>query len=287
MSNWGGWYPPTRPIDVEGGIKARSKRGAIGQTWWSERFISVLESFGMGSRLTRGKNYARRGQVLDLWVEPGVVTADVQGSRRKPYRVRIGLAAFGKADWGRVIAALTEDAWYAAKLLAGQMPEEIVGLFESLGLSLFPTRSAELTMDCTCPDWSVPCKHLAAVFYLLAERFDEDPFEVLAWRGRDREELLGALSARRTGAEPADRDELPDPVVPLAETLSSFWSAPEAGASAAAVCATASATGHTVRAPSDALLSQLPPVGLSVRGVPIVEALRPAYQALGSAPATV
>ena len=42
-------------------------------------------------------------------------------------------------------------------------------------------------MRCSCPDSEVPCKHLAATFYLLAEAFDEDPFLILRWRGRDRE----------------------------------------------------------------------------------------------------
>jgi uncharacterized Zn finger protein len=266
VSEWGGWYPPSRPIQVEGGIRARSKRGAIGESWWSERFIEILESFGMGSRLTRGKNYARRGQVLDLWVEPGAVAADVQGSRRKPYRVRVGLPAFGKAEWGRVMEALAEDAWHTAKLLAGELPTEMVALFESLGLDLFPSKSSDLTMDCTCPDWSVPCKHLAAVFYLLAERFDEDPFEVLAWRGRDREDLLDTLSAMRVGSVPADRDEVPDPVAALADCLDSYWSMPFPVS-----------RGTAVHAPPGALLAQLPPVGVAVRGVPLVEALRPAY----------
>jgi uncharacterized Zn finger protein len=252
---------------VEGGIKARSKRGGIGESWWSGRFIAVLESFGMGSRLTRGKNYARRGQVLDLRVEAGSVTADVQGSRPRPYRVRIGLSAFGKAEWGQVIEALSQDAWYTAKLLAGEMPEEIVGLFESLGLNLFPAKSGDLTMDCSCPDWSVPCKHLAAVFYLLAERFDEDPFEVLGWRGRDREELLDALSAARVGSVPADREDVPDPVAPLSGCLERYWDMPAPVARAA-----------PVHAPAEALLAQLPPIGLAVRRAPLAEALRAAYR---------
>ncbi len=57
MSDW--FPPPARPRAVEGGLKARSRRGAIAQTWWSERFIQVLESMGLGSRLARGRNYAR------------------------------------------------------------------------------------------------------------------------------------------------------------------------------------------------------------------------------------
>jgi uncharacterized Zn finger protein len=268
--NWSGWYPPpSRPITVDGGLKARSRRGAIGQTWWSERFIAVLESFQLGGRLARGKNYARRGQVLDLSIAPGMVSASVQGSRRRPYRVRIGLAAFGKGDWLRLGEALAANAWYAAKLLAGEMPEDIEELFAGLDLPLFPTSARELSMDCSCPDWSVPCKHLAAVFYLLAERFDDDPFEILAWRGRDREALLAALAAARSGGVAADQQG--DAArAPLSAAVDAFYAPPAELPRLAAV-------------PSrpDPLCDQLPPVDLAVRGRPLVDCLRPIYAALG------
>ncbi len=96
------WFPPpSRPRPVEGGLKARSTRGAIARTWWSERFIEVLEDIGIGNRLQRGRTYARKGQVISLDVDPGSVTAQVQGSRPRPYRVRIGIPAFGKAEWAQ------------------------------------------------------------------------------------------------------------------------------------------------------------------------------------------
>jgi uncharacterized Zn finger protein len=267
------WYPPSKPLPVEDGLKARSTRGPIGRTWWSERFIAVLESIGVGGRLQRGRTYARRGQVIDLVLDAGAVTAVVQGSRPRPYRVRIGLAAFGKGEWAQVTRALARDAWYAAKLLAGEMPADIEDLFAAVGLSLFPSGSGELTMDCTCPDWEVPCKHLAAVFYLLAESFDDDPFGILAWRGRDREALLEALSALRTGAEVADRTEPTDiAAVPLTACLDAYF-APPAGADVAR-----HPTGPT---PSDALLDQVPSVDVTVRGRLLVDVLRPAYAALG------
>src|SRR5215472_8028312 len=205
------WWPESsRPLPVEGGLKARSTRGAIGRTWWSGRFISVLESIIVGGRLERGRNYARRGQVISLEVGPGMVGALVQGSRVQPYRVRVGLTAFGKPEWARLERALAQSAWYSAKLLAGEMPEDIEGVFEELGLALFPASSAELAMQCSCPDWQVPCKHIAAVFYLLAETFDDDPFAILAWRGRGREELLANLHALRAAASgsPAGSDSV-------------------------------------------------------------------------------
>src|ERR1700752_5416543 len=97
---WDDW-PPARPIRVEGGIKARSKRGAIGEQWWSKRFIAVLESWGMSGRLARGRSYARAGQVLDFELAQGKVTARVQGSRIRPYRVRIGVLPLTKPQWRR------------------------------------------------------------------------------------------------------------------------------------------------------------------------------------------
>ncbi|MBV8349599.1 MAG: SWIM zinc finger family protein [Mycolicibacterium sp.] len=262
------WYPPpSRPRAVEGGIKARSARGAIARTWWSRRFVAVLEGIGLGSRLQRGRSYARRGQVISFEVEPGSVNAQVQGSRVRPYRVRIGIPAFGKSEWARVEGALAENAWYTAKLLAGEMPDDIEDVFTGLGLSLFPSTARELSMDCSCPDFAVPCKHLAATFYLLAESFDDDPFTILAWRGRERDDLLANLEATRGhGVPSADRGE-PSSAA-LADCLDIFY-APRGQIAVPP-------TPHTA---VDALLDQLPDVSVAVRGRPLTELLRPAYLA--------
>jgi hypothetical protein len=180
----GGWPEPSRPRPVTGGIQARSKRGSIGERWWSRRFIDVLESFCTTGRLSRGRNYARRGQVLWLTVRSGYVDASVQGSRENPYHVRIQVLPLTTAQWQRVIGALAAQAVFRARLLAGEMPAEIEEVFAGCGTPLFPRGWRDLEMSCSCPDCEVPCKHLAAVCYVLAERFDEDPFDVLAWRGK-------------------------------------------------------------------------------------------------------
>jgi uncharacterized Zn finger protein len=263
------WYPPpARPRAVEGGLKARSARGAIGQTWWSERFVTVLEDIGLGSRLQRGRSYARKGQVISLDVGAGSVTASVQGSRARPYRVRIGITAYGKLDWAKLEQALADNAWYAAMLLAGEMPEDIEDVFTGLGLSLFPRSARELSMDCSCPDWEVPCKHIAAAFYLLAEAFDADPFTILAWRGRQKDDLLANLHAARSEGPPA-ADRAEQAGTPLADCLDSYFAmqAPFIPL-------------HPPVSSSTALLDQLPPVDITVRGRPLTELLRPAYQAV-------
>jgi uncharacterized Zn finger protein len=188
------------PIAVEGGIRAQSTRGAIGESWWSKRFIAVLESFPIATRLARGRAYARKGQVLSLTVEPGRVQASVQGSRPRPYSVTIGLAVLTPPAWRTVEARLADKALFLARLLAGEMPAAIEQVFADAGAPLFPTTSSQLAMECSCPDISVPCKHIAATFYLLAESFDADPFQILAWRGRDRTTLLSRLRSLRDSA---------------------------------------------------------------------------------------
>lgn len=264
------WYPPpSRPRPVEGGLKARSLRGTIAQTWWSQRFVEVLEDIGLGSRLQRGRTYARKGQVISLDVDAGRVTALVQGSRARPYRVRISLTAFGKAEWAQLERSLGEDAWYSARLLAGEMPDDIEDVFAANGLPLFPEAADELSMDCTCPDMAVPCKHLAAAFYLLAEAFDEDPFDILAWRGRDRDDLLANVQAARGDGPPA-ADIVERAAAPLDACLGDYFS----------MQAELPVTSPP-RATSTALLDQLPPLDLAIRGRSVGELLRPAYLAFG------
>ncbi|MFG1777108.1 SWIM zinc finger family protein [Micromonospora sp. NPDC049051] len=191
-------YGPPRRVD--GGLKARSTRGAIGRSWWSRRFLEVLESFALGTRLTRGRSYARAGQVIRLDVAAGTVAAAVQGSRPRPYEVSIALPVFPEALWARVEAELAAQAFFSARLLAGDLPPELEELFVAAGAPLFPADVAELRQRCSCPDFAVPCKHLAATFYLLAEAFDADPFQLLHWRGRSRAELLDRLRVLRAGA---------------------------------------------------------------------------------------
>ncbi|MFD4676551.1 SWIM zinc finger family protein [Lentzea sp. NPDC058450] len=268
--HWSGEKPRYgRTIKADNGIKARSKRGDIGATWWSRRFIEVLESFGMGGRLTRGRNYARQGQVLSLSLSTSMVIALVQGSRPTPYKARIAIKSFTGAEWQRIEHALAGKALYAAKLLAGEMPSDIESLFASLGLGLFPATQREMQMDCTCPDWEVPCKHLAAACYLLAESFDNDPFEILAWRGRGREELLERLRMLRgTTLAAATREEAP----PLTRCLDTFWSRQ--------TTTNLSLGDPTAVVRTDAVLDQLDSVPITVGGASLAELVRPAYLAL-------
>jgi uncharacterized Zn finger protein len=278
------WYPPSRPRAVDGGLKARTARGAIGATWWSRRFLDVLESFAMGNRLTRGRAYARKGQVISLEVTPGVVRAQVQGSRARPYRVAIGLAAFTELIWAKAEIALSEQALPSAKLLAGEVPPELEQIFADAGAPLFPQHANDLDQQCSCPDWEVPCKHLAATFYLLAEAFDADPFLILRWRGRDQEQLLSRLRELR-GAEAVveSAHARPEPttfgtelalagLADVGAELDRFWLPPPPLPSRPAVL--------TVE--PDLLLRQLPAPSAVLGGEALVERLRLSYRRLAA-----
>lgn len=188
------YFPPSKPKAVKGGIKAESQRGGFGKSWWAKRWIAVLESFNIGARLGRGRSYARRGQVSSIDIKKGVVEAKVQGSKAKPYSVTIKISPLSRTDWDKLGQALSTQALFAAKLLAGEMPQDIEEAFQKAGLSLFPRKLQDLSTDCSCPDWSNPCKHIAAVYYLLGEEFDRDPFLIFRLRGMEREEFLNSLT---------------------------------------------------------------------------------------------
>ena len=197
---------------AEPGATARPggpRRRRFGLTWWGQRWIAALEAMGAGyaGRLSRGRTYARKGTVTDLVVAAGTVTASVQGSRARPYQVTLRLRTFSDDTWRAVATALADAVAHAAALLDGRMPEDIDETLAGCGVSLFP-RPGELTTRCSCPDVANPCKHIAAVHYLLAETFDVDPFLLPALRGRDRAALLADLRNARAGdAAPAGEQD--------------------------------------------------------------------------------
>jgi len=260
------FFEPTRPLPADG-IRAKSRRGAIGEQWWSQRFIAVLESVISSGRLARGRNYARSGQVLEFTLASGVVTARVQGSRARPYRVSLSVDPLTDSQWAAVERRLNSQALFRAKLLAGEMPHEIEEVFASCGTPLFPATSDDLGMDCDCPDWQVPCKHLAAVCYVLAEAFDTDPFGMLAWRGRGRDALLADLRP----APASFSIDVPGP--PLEECLDDFWSP-----------ARVRPLPVTPSAAPDLLLRLFDPPSVTVGGLTLREALAPAYKQFAEPP---
>jgi uncharacterized Zn finger protein len=232
------WYrrEPTqrRPAN---GIRAQTQKGQFGKTWWAGKWIAALERLVDSARLSRGRSYARSGQVLKMEIQPGRVDARVQGSRPTPYKVQITIKPLPDAEWEQVADAMAAQAIFAAKLLAGEMPQDIEEAFTSANISLFPASRGDLQTECSCPDWANPCKHVAAVYYLLGEQFDADPFLLFRLRGRSKDEIIAMLRARRTAPPTEEQPEAQaapaasaplaaDVAAPLEDNLDHFWEAP-------------------------------------------------------------
>ncbi len=217
--------------------------------WWVERWLELLDSYRFKKRLERGRNYAREGNVLSIEFVDTMILADVQGSEAEPYKVSLSLEPladedreqalkrmsqppFSDEDWDCVIQSLSEKAIFSAQLLAGEMPSEIEQVFTSNGLSLFPYTLSDVRSRCTCPDKANPCKHIAAVYYQLGDRFSEDPFLIFQLRGRTREQILASLRQLRSqnldGIKPEEiettqenREENVEPE--LVQSWQDFW----------------------------------------------------------------
>jgi len=230
MPPYYGYFPPSKPKEAKGGIKAQSKRGAFGESWWAKRWIEVLSEFNLGARLTRGRSYARSGQVLAVEIGVGAISAKVQGSRSKPYSVTIRVKTLSPAEWSTVATVFSHEAGHVAALLAGQMQQALENVFKKAKVSLFPSRYEDLMTECSCPDWSNPCKHIAAVYFLVAEEFDRDPFLLFKLRGMTRAGLIEMLQdvqveddAPQAGVHAQEAGSASSELVPLPVDCGAFW----------------------------------------------------------------
>lgn len=257
-------YPESRPIPTDDGIATRKQRGAMADTWWSRRFTGVLESYGLGARMQRGRRYARSGQVLSVDVTPGLLVAQIQGSRRTPYVASIRSAAVPERCWEQLDHALRAQVGFVARLLAGEVPPELEGACADAGIDLFPEQWTQLQASCNCPDWENPCKHLAAVLYVFADQLDQDPWLLLTWRGRTRDDLLAHLD-ELAGAGRSDGLPVWWPLVPGTTDLDRLrWRPPVASPPATA----------------DAVLSRLGDLDAAVGDTPVTGLLATAYPIL-------
>jgi len=174
-------------------------RTAYGRTWWGAQWLQALTQIDHENRLPRGRSYANRGAVLDLDVQGGRVRARVQGSRPRPYDVDIEVPATPAADAARLVQRLAADPGLIGRLLNRELDPAVLQEAQRLSIAVFPARWSDLKMHCSCPDWAVPCKHLAAVIYLLSREVDGDPFLVFSLRGLDLPRLLQQHGVRING----------------------------------------------------------------------------------------
>ncbi|WP_039796299.1 SWIM zinc finger family protein [Nocardia araoensis] len=175
-----------KKVPVRGGVEARSRRGSFGRTWWGKALVESVERMAEPGRLARGRNYARSGQVVNYRIEPGAVTAEVQGSQPRPFTAVFTVRPLREDELDLLIETIRSAPGMLAEIASGALPT-------GLGPLLLPSTAADLDFTCTCPDPGWPCKHVAAVCYLLAERLDEHPREILTLRGLDLDTLIGGI----------------------------------------------------------------------------------------------
>ena len=195
--------------------------------WWAQRWLDLLDSYRFKKRLERARNYARQGNVLSIKFQGSKVLARVQGTEPEPYQVSLSLDPFNEEEWGYVIETMSQRAIFAAKLLAGEMPQNIEQVFTANGLSLFPFTLADIRSKCSCPDKANPCKHIGAIYYQLGSSFSEDPFVLFQLRGRTKDQIIAALRQLRAtnvqapNLDPDTQDQTPN--IQHLLKIDSFW----------------------------------------------------------------
>ncbi len=219
---------PTTPRRVRGGIKLRAE-AETPRTWVARRWMTLVDDLLPQQAKIDGLDYARRGQTATLSIASGVVTAAVQGCGPRPYDVRWKIPVLTGDQGQRLVDAMAGEAFYSARLLVNELPAAAEDLAASIDVRLVPAAS-DVSLTCDCPA-AAPCKHAAAVGYLLAQRFDDDPLAVFGLRGMEGRRLLDLLAAARAARIPGAAASHSEPVMhasrhevePLEASLDAFW----------------------------------------------------------------
>lgn len=229
---------------------ARVSRTMSGVSPWARRWMSALDYFNIGPKMGRHRTYARKAHVTSMKIRGGTVRAVLQepghhipkkryypwvramlqASRRRSYEAEVRIKALPEERWGLLAETLMAKPAMASKVLAGRMPDGIEEEFKAIGLDLFPPDS-DLVMDCSCPDWYSPCRHIVTIFLLLADELERDPFLIFRLRGIDTRKLLRMAGFKPApdprpgsrGPPPTDPDTDRLPPEPLPADPGRFW----------------------------------------------------------------
>lgn len=169
----------TQKLTIIGSVMANN----FGKTWWGEAWLCSLAHIDYANRIPRGARYARNGSVLSISVAEGYIKAKVQGSRRIPYNVTIKVEQFSQKEIDLLIDGILNRPIIVSELLNGKLSPAVLDIAEKQKLRVFSSTWRDLGMDCSCPDWAVPCKHIAAVIYKMGQEIDNNPFLVFELHG--------------------------------------------------------------------------------------------------------
>ena len=178
-----------------------------GRTWWGKRFLAALEACMDAGRLQRGKSYNSPYRILRFEIKNGVVQAKVRGNvnpyfgvKKEPrYDLAFRLRLINKTTWKKIIKEIANNPTWLMKLFMRQMPDDIEEAFLPFKKHLLPSSSRDIVSECSCPDWANPCKHIAGVYFKVAELLDQNPFILFELRGLKINEIIDELSATPLG----------------------------------------------------------------------------------------
>ena len=173
-----------------------AERITYGKTWWGQQWLNALASIDMANRLPRGKTYANKGSVQGLAIAQNQISASIKGSAPRPYKAKLSVPLFTNQEKEALLTEIRENPATLAQLLNRQLPPELTEFTNRRNIVLFPHSFRDLAMGCSCPDFAVPCKHLAAVVYTIANEIDRNPFLVFQLKGLD---ILAELQKGQTG----------------------------------------------------------------------------------------
>lgn len=171
-----------QPVTIEG--------RKIAKTFWGAAWCDHLESFSdYANRLPRGRTYVRNGSVCHLEIKQGEILAKVSGSEL--YDLHIQIETLPAKKWTAIKGRCAGQVGSLLELLQGKLSDHVMQVVTDRNEGLFPLPS-EISLKCSCPDWAVMCKHVAAVLYGVGARLDEQPELLFKLRGVDHEELIAA-----------------------------------------------------------------------------------------------
>jgi uncharacterized Zn finger protein len=174
-------------------------RKSYGNTWWGKQFLNALNDIDNSNRLPRGRTYANKGLARDIQISKNKISAKVQGSRRTPYKVDLSVSIFSANEKAKIIEIVTGNPLFLSQLLNRELPQQLKDTCERANVHLFPTSWRDINGGCSCPDFAVPCKHMASVLYLVANEIDKNPFLVFELHGFDLFKGLEGVGYTATG----------------------------------------------------------------------------------------
>lgn len=202
----------------------------LSRTWWGQRFIEALTDIMDEGRLGRGRSYRSPNRIQKFEIVENSIKASVRGNANPyygvyevpTYKITIEMQTIALRDWKRLLQKLGSNAAWVTRLLMDEIPDEAVSFFSAEGYPLLPESSDDFFTECSCPDYSNPCKHIAGVYYRVASMLDEDPFLIFELRGMPRAKLKQELRQTPLGQalESKLSQESSGPIQPAAQRFS-------------------------------------------------------------------